>query len=77
MIRNNIIQLAPMFLTAVLILFVYSNKWEHDKILVMSLISSIFCLFSFALGNSMLAVVTICTSQTVLVVYSMFFRRGQ
>jgi len=69
------VHLAPLYLTSVLLVFIFSKKWQYDKILLISLISTVFCLLSFSLGNTILAITIICVSNTVLVGYSMFFRR--
>ncbi len=72
---NNFVHLAPLYLTSLLLIFIFSKKWQHDKILLVSLVSIVFCLLSFSIGNTTLAITIICVSSTVLVGYSMFFRR--
>jgi len=75
MINNSFLYLSPIYLVSILIVFILSKKWVHDKILLASLISNVFCLLAFSMGNVTLAITTILTSNTTLTLYSMFFRR--
>ena len=74
-INNYLLFLAPIYLTSLMLIFVISRKWIYDKILMASIIASVFCLLSYSMGHINLAITIICTSNTVLVIYSMFFRR--
>jgi len=66
---------SPIYLTSLMVVFILSGKWIYDKILMASLIASVFCLLSYSMGHKDLAIVIICSANTVLVIYSMFFRR--
>lgn len=67
--------LSPLYLGSIMLVFIVSKKWINDKILLASVISSVFCLLSYSTGHTILAIAIICSSNTVLVIYSMFFRR--
>jgi len=72
---NYLLILSPIYLTSIVLMFILSKKWAYDRILLASVVSSTFCLFAFSMGHTALAIITICSSQTILVIYSMFFRR--
>jgi len=81
MILNNanleqaIIILAPLYLASVMLIFILSRKWVYDRILMADLVATVFCLLSFSMGGTAMAIVIISVSKSVFVVYSMFFRR--
>ena len=67
--------LSPLYIGPLMLIFILSRKWIHDKILLASTATSVFCLLAYSTGHTTLAVAIICSSNTVLIIYSMFFRR--
>ena len=74
-VNAMLIILAPFVQAATMMMFVLSRKWMHDKILLVSVVATLFCLLSFSTGHTTLAIIIILTSNNVLVLYSMFIRR--
>lgn len=73
--KDILVALAPLYLGSIMVMFIVSRKWMQDTILLASVASSVFCLLAFSMGHIYLAIATILSSNTVLVVYSMLFRK--
>ena len=73
----SIVEYAIFSMAILIALFAVSEKWVHDKILMVSLIVSAICLTFLHLGYLDLAITTTVVSNFVLILYSIFFRRNK